>query len=215
MFEGFSPESIDFLWGIRMNNERGWFLEHKQQYVQHVYEPMKALGKQLFQPFLDSPGSELKVSRIYRDARMHHPLPYKESLWLCIRKVDAYWAEAPCLFLEITPEGVSYGFLMWRPKPAVMEAFRQELSANPRPFLELMETAEKEIGFPMQAECYKKPKDTANEALLPYFAWRQGLSWCKEVPPGEEMFGPQLYEDAAELFRKLRPVYDYFNRLSL
>ena len=28
MFEGFSPETVDFLWGIRMNNNRDWFLEH-------------------------------------------------------------------------------------------------------------------------------------------------------------------------------------------
>ena len=26
MFEGFSPETFDFLWGIRMNNNREWFL---------------------------------------------------------------------------------------------------------------------------------------------------------------------------------------------
>ncbi len=25
MFHGFSPETMDFLWGIRMNNERDWF----------------------------------------------------------------------------------------------------------------------------------------------------------------------------------------------
>lgn len=29
MFTGFTPETIDFLWGIRMNNNRDWFLEHK------------------------------------------------------------------------------------------------------------------------------------------------------------------------------------------
>ena len=31
MFEGFSPETFDFLWGIRMNNNRDWFMEHKAQ----------------------------------------------------------------------------------------------------------------------------------------------------------------------------------------
>ena len=25
MFQGFSQEAVDFLWGIRFNNERGWF----------------------------------------------------------------------------------------------------------------------------------------------------------------------------------------------
>ena len=78
MFEGFSPETIDFLWGVRMNNNREWFAQNKSQYVTKLYEPMKALGKDLFVPFLDRPGNILKVSRIYRDARLHHPDPYKE-----------------------------------------------------------------------------------------------------------------------------------------
>ena len=91
MFTGFTPETVDFLWGIRMNNNREWFLAHKQQYIDTLYEPMKALGKDLFRPFLDKPGNILKVSRIYRDARLHHPDPYKESLWICIRQdVDEF-----------------------------------------------------------------------------------------------------------------------------
>ena len=53
MFNGFTPEAIDFLWGIRMNNNREWFLEHKKDYVNHLYEPMKDLGKDLFASFLD------------------------------------------------------------------------------------------------------------------------------------------------------------------
>ena len=64
MFEGFSPETVDFLWGIRMNNNKEWFTEHKKDYVNHLYEPMKALGKDLFQYFMDRPGNVLKVSRM-------------------------------------------------------------------------------------------------------------------------------------------------------
>ena len=97
MFTGFTPETVDFLWGIRMNNNRDWFLEHKKQYTDCLYEPMKALGQAVFEPFLEKPGNILKVSRIYRDARMHPPTPYKESLWLCIRQEVQWWAENPCL----------------------------------------------------------------------------------------------------------------------
>ena len=97
MFQGYSPETVDFLWGIRLNNNREWFLENKQNYVNHLYQPTKALGQQLFQPFLERTGDLLKVSRIYRDARLHHPLPYKESLWICIRQDVDWWAENPFL----------------------------------------------------------------------------------------------------------------------
>ena len=44
MFTGFSPETIDFLWGIRLNNNREWFEAHKKQYQTTLYEPMKAAG---------------------------------------------------------------------------------------------------------------------------------------------------------------------------
>ena len=131
MFTGFTPETIDFLWGIRMNNNRDWFLEHKKQYVDTLYQPMKSLGAELFQPFLNRTGDILKVSRIYRDARLHHPQPYKESLWICIRRDVEWWAENPCLFFEIRPEGVSYGFSLWKPKSSAMEAFRRRLAAHP------------------------------------------------------------------------------------
>ena len=30
MFTGFTPETLDFLWGIRMNNNRDWFMANKR-----------------------------------------------------------------------------------------------------------------------------------------------------------------------------------------
>ena len=56
MFTGYSPETVDFLWGIRMDNNREWFLEHKKDYVKYLYEPTKAMGKELFEPFLEKSG---------------------------------------------------------------------------------------------------------------------------------------------------------------
>ena len=213
MFEGFSPETVDFLWGIRMNNNRDWFLEHKKDYVNYLYEPMKALGKDLFQPFMTRSGDLLKVSRIYRDARMHHDVPYKESLWICIRRDVEWWAENPCLYFEITPEGVSYGFVLWRPRPAAMEAFRQKISANPETFLQLIRNTEKATGLPITADTYKRPKETGNSDLAPYFAWKGNISCTVTEPVSEEMFGPALGQRAGVLLEKLIPLYDYFNQI--
>ena len=36
-FKGFSPETVDFLWGIRLNNNREWFMEHKKDYTNTLY----------------------------------------------------------------------------------------------------------------------------------------------------------------------------------
>ena len=212
MFEGFSPETIDFLWGIRMNNNRDWFLEHKKQYTAALYEPMKALGQQLFEPFLDTPGQILKVSRIYRDARLHHPLPYKESLWICIRKDGEWWAENPCLFFEIKPEGVEYGLFLWRPKTAAMEQFRKHLAERPGEFLSLLNNTRAQTGLPVTAECYKRPKPAPVPELNELFAWKGSIGCTRVEAVGENLFSPEVGQRAEALFRQLRPLYDFLNR---
>ncbi len=214
MFAGFTPETVDFLWGIRMNNNREWFLAHKDQYVETLYAPMKELGKQLFQPFADRPGNVLKVSRIYRDARLHHPDPYKESLWICIRRDVEWWAENPCLYFEIRPEGVGYGLIWWRPRVAALEDFRKAITENPKEFLSLIKKVEKAVGLPVTAELYKRPKVTDNPKLASYFAWKGQIACCVEEAPGDSMFGPELGQRALELFEKLLPLYEYLNRFA-
>ena len=215
MFEGFTPETVDFLWGIRMNNNRDWFLEHKKDYVNTLYEPMKALGKDLFEPFLDKPGNLLKVSRIYRDARLHHPLPYKESLWICIRQDVEWWAENPCLYFEIRPEGISYGFFLWRPRTATLEEYRKEWANRPQEFLQLIADTEKATGVPVTAELYKRPKEAPIPELAPYYAWRSNISCTVDEEFSAETFGPELGARVAEFLNKLIPLYDYFNRFKV
>ena len=215
MFTGFTPETMDFLWGIRMNNIRDWFTQHKGDYVRTLYEPMKELGQAVFQPFLERPGNLLKVSRIYRDARMHPPTPYKESLWLCIRRDVDWWAENPCLYFELNPEGANYGFFYWKPRTAVLEDFRRNISAKPDDFLKLIADTEAAVGQSVTAECYKRPKPTDNPALIPYFAWKGQIGCTREIAPGDRLFGSQLEEEVSGFFEALTPLYEYFNQYTL
>lgn len=48
MFTGFTDETVDFMWGIRFNNERTWFEAHKQTYLTQFYHPMCALADELY-----------------------------------------------------------------------------------------------------------------------------------------------------------------------
>lgn len=215
MFTGFTPETMDFLWGIRMNNNRDWFTQHKGDYVRTLYEPMKELGQAVFQPFLERPGNLLKVSRIYRDARMHPPTPYKESLWLCIRRDVDWWAENPCLYFELNPEGANYGFFYWKPRTSMLEEFRRNISAKPDDFLKLISDTEAAVGQPVTAECYKRPKPTDNPALIPYFAWKGQIGCTREIAPGDRLFGSQLEDEVSGFFEALTPLYEYFNQFTL
>ena len=212
MFEGYCPETVDFLWGIRMNNNREWFMDHKKDYVNHLYEPTKALGKDIAQLFLDKPGNLTKVSRIYRDARMHHPVPYKESLWICVRRDVEWWAENPCLYFEIRPEGVSYGFFYYKPRPAVMEQIRKKIAEDPKKFLKLIRNTEKATGIPISAELYKRPKEAPTEALAPFYAWKGQIGCVVDEDFSDTTFGSDLGVRVCEFLRKLIPLYEFFNQ---
>lgn len=212
MFTGFTPETFDFLWGIRMNNERDWFLAHKSQYISTLYEPMKALGAELFVPFQEKTGDLLKVSRIYRDARLHHPLPYKESLWICIRQDVQWWAQNPCLYFEIRPEGVSYGFFLWKAPSASMEAFRNRIRQEPDRFLDLVRSVEETTGVPISAVCYKRPKAAENPDLQRFFDWKEQIGCVIDEEPGDSLFTPELAVRVRKFFQDLIPLYDYFNQ---
>ena len=90
MFTGFTDATVDFMWGIRFNNERSWFEANKETYVKEFYEPMKALGSEMYEFIREKrPDYDLtvKVSRIYRDARrLFGRGPYKDHLWFSVRQ---------------------------------------------------------------------------------------------------------------------------------
>lgn len=212
-FYGFAPETFDFLWGIRLNNNREWFLEHKQQYVDYLYEPMKALGAEIYRPFSDMPGLLCKVSRIYKDMRMPQPNgPYKESLWISIRRDCAYWGDHPCLYFEIRPEAANYGFIHWKPQGVILERFRKDLVEHPNRFREIVEYCEKTTGMPFGGEEYKRRRPVDDPAI-DRFINRKQFWFERSVAPSEELFSPELAQRVAQDLKNLQPVFDYFTAL--
>ena len=142
MFQGYDQQTVDFLWGIRFNNDRSWFQEHKEQYQTHLLAPTRALGEQLYDglhAMLPHEPLILKVSRIYRDARrLHGQGPYKDHLWLCVRTGDQDWTGRPTFYFEIAPDYYSYGMGFWCAAPALMALYRQRIDADPKPLEKLV-----------------------------------------------------------------------------
>ena len=214
MFEGFSPETFDFLWGIRLNNNREWFLAHKEEYVKYLYEPLRDLGRELYEPFSRVPGLNLRVSRIYRDTRLHHDEPYKGDLWFAIRRDSDFWSEHPTLYLDVDPRGVSYGLNLWRPKPAAMAAFRRDLEEDPKRFRRILRKAELETGAKFQAAGYKRPKPCARADMDPWYNWKGDITCAVEEPVGPGIFSRELKDRAETVLKALLPALEYFQKFT-
>ena len=160
MFQGFSGATVDFMWGIRFNNEKGWFEAHKEEYLTTFQRPMKALADEVYVAFTDRhPDLDLicKVSRIYRDARrLFGRGPYKDHLWLSLTRPHEEGCAEPVFWFELGPEGYSYGMGFWQAPAVTMAKFRARMDREPKAMEKLARRFQKQDVFVLEGEDYKR-----------------------------------------------------------
>ena len=215
MFEGFSQGAIDFLWGIRFNNERTWFLAHKQEYTELVDRPLRELGKEVFAELAAAyPKQDMRlhVCRIYRDARrLHGRGPYKDHMWFVIERPHERFEGVPALFFEIAPNYFSYGCGFWDAGSGNMAKLRARIENDPAP----LEKLTRKLGrsrFTLGGEEFKRPKGDVGKLLNPWYN-RKNIFITYEDDPEGVLFTPQLKDELTEAFRFLMPFYQYLDTL--
>lgn len=210
MFQGFSREAVDFLWGLRFHNERSWFLAHKEEYLTLVDAPLRQLAAELTQAMTEEfpdLGLELKVTRIYRDARrLYGRGPYKEHLWFVLRKPGASEGAVPSFYFEIAPEYYSYGMGCYDPTPLTMAKLRARIDRDPKPLEKLARALEKQEEFVLEGPVYKRPKGDPGPLLCPWYNRKQ-ISLTSDHNCEGLLFTPELKEQVLAGFRFLIPYY--------
>ena len=212
MFQGFSQEALDFLLGIRLNNDREWFEPRKKIYTEKIFEPMKELGQEIFKPFEDNEDMVCKVGRIYRDEHFPPYLHYRDVLWIYVRYDAYYWNRTPTLYFELSPEGAEFGFRISKPEAAVMERFRAQLSEDADPFLKMAENLERDFGLTFGGDEYKRKKPCSVPEAEKFFL-KKGLSAYVKVTDRKELFSRKLREHIDRVFQALVPLNDYFHEI--
>ena len=217
MFHGFSQETVDFMWGIRFNNEKSWFELHRADYQTYFLTPMKELGAQVQSALLDrfpQSGLNLKISRIYRDARrLFGRGPYKDHLWLSLfRFGNESGGDHPVLWFELAPDGWSCGMGFWAAQAAVMEKHRARIDRDPKPLLKLQRRLAKQEEFVLEGPSYKRQKPCAESELTEWYN-KKSFSLGHEEELSEFIYTPALADRLVEGFSFLMPDYDYFSTL--
>lgn len=214
MFTGFTDETVDFMWGIRFNNERSWFEAHKEIYLKQFYQPMRELGEELYDYMREQRpdyGLICKVSRIYRDARrLHGRGPYKESLWFTIEQPGESWTDRPSFWFELMPEGWSYGMGYWVSKPVTMAKLRARIDRDPATMEALTRKLNEQTEFSLDTTDYKKLRSPApSEILEPWYRAKYFAIGHHEKLT-EELFSRDIVERLKQGYTFLLPYYDYF-----
>lgn len=216
MFTGFSDATIDFLWELRFHNERPWFLEHKQVFLDTLDRPMKALAADVTAALEKAyPDRKwyLHVARIYRDARrLHGRGPYKEHLWFTIERPHERFESVPALYFELAPNYYSYGCGYWDAGAATMAKLRARIDNDPKPLERLARRLNKSK-FVLSGEEFKRPKGDAGKLLNPWYN-RKNIAIGYDDNPEGVLFTPQLKGEVLDGFRFLMPYYQYLDTLA-
>lgn len=214
MFQGFSDATIDFMWGIRFNNQRDWFNQHKQEYLQFFYEPMKELNAELYQRMCQAFPKQSwlsKVTRIYRDARrLHGKGPYKDHLWLSLQGPVEHWTDTPVFWFELAPEEWSYGLGMYCGKASTAAKLRARMDADPRPMEQLQHKLEKQEEFILDGPEYAKQKTPSSPALTAWYQ-KKYFSLRHQEPNSALLYDHSLADRIFQGWCFLEPFYEYLS----
>ncbi len=216
MFQGFTPEAVEFLWGIKFNNSREWFLPRKEQFLALVDRPMRELGSELFDAIAAEyprQSMRLHVCRIYRDARrLFGRGPYKDHLWFTIERPRERFEGVPALYFELAPNYFSYGCGYWDASPATMSKLRRRIEVNPKPLEKIVRRLNKSR-FKLTSEAFKRPKGDVGKLLNPWYNAKNIAVGYDDDPEGV-LFTPELRDEVLAGFRELMPLYLYLDSLA-
>ncbi len=216
-FNGFNEYTNEYLIGIRFNNNREWFQEHKDMYNENVHNLTVDFANELldrmteFDPsFTDKP----RVSRANRDVRFSKDKsPYKVCKWFFFKDPLTEGSiphNAPGFFFEMSADWWRYG-LFFGDNPKVMSAFRAKINADTAGCKRAMKLAEEQKIFTLDGEDYKR---IFNKDLDPYInKWAQ-KKWIIYVRYEDyenmDFYSKKLIDTVFEGFKKIYPVYKYF-----
>lgn len=217
MFQGFYEETIQFLWELRLNNQRPW-VPGPQAGVSGLPVPPHegaggggpgqndgAVPQKRAEP---AGGPDLSDAR-----RIHSGGPYKEHLWFTLSTAVGELASAPVFYFEVMPEGYEYGMGYYCPRPSLMAAYRQQILAAPAQLERLARKLNRQSLFVLEGEEYKRPKGQVSPLLAPWFN-RKTLSLSAAYPPDDCFLTPALTDRVTEGFAWLMPYYRYLKKIA-
>jgi uncharacterized protein (TIGR02453 family) len=180
-FRGIPEEGLEFLKDLEKNNNREWFMSHKQAFEQWLLNPTRSLiasVRDILAPV--APAIRVdpfkSIHRIHRDIRFRRDKsPYNTHLAASFSEtVRSRHSEG--LYLMISAQGLASGGGAYMPSPAELRSIRQHISACGDSFRDIVEDAQLKRRFGlMRGERLKRAPQgfSASDPMLDYLQHKQ------------------------------------------
>ncbi|MEP6780912.1 MAG: DUF2461 domain-containing protein [Gemmatimonadaceae bacterium] len=228
-FKGIRPAALTFMRGLKKNNRKEWFEEHRDDYEREVKQPLLALIEDVdallaeFAPeIIGSP--KKSMFRIYRDVRFSKDKsPYKThaAAWFYHRdggsSVGSEAAHGGAgFYFHFSPEGSHVGGGIWMPPRPVLNRVRTLIAENPEGFEDIV-----------LAPAFKKKFGALEEESMltriprgfdPDHAagkWLRFQSFTAGHPiTNEQLMSPKLPQIIAKSYETMTPFVRWLNSAS-
>jgi uncharacterized protein (TIGR02453 family) len=222
-FAGFPKETVRFLAGLSMHNEKAWFDAHRGDYEEGFVAPARAFVEALaprlrkIDPDVQAePRVNGSIMRINRDIRFSKDkTPYKDHLDLWFWTGDRKGWDSSGFFFRLTPDRLMLGGGMHVFAPPALARYRAAV-LDPKRGEALAQIAAKlrKAGYEVGTEKYKKtpagaPADHARAALLRHGGLHAG--WEAKHP--RELHGAAILDVVAKHFAAVAPLHAWLRRL--
>lgn len=135
----FTPAVFEFLRELAENNDKAWWEDNKQRYIDTVREPaldfivdfgdkLAAISPHFIADTRVNGGS---LMRPYRDMRFSKGAPYKTNVGIQFRHESGKDVHAPGFYVHIEPRRNFAGAGLWHPETAVARSIRQAINDDP------------------------------------------------------------------------------------
>ncbi|MDV8146882.1 DUF2461 domain-containing protein [Arthrobacter sp. B10-11] len=204
-FHGIPAGAFAFYAELEDNNNREWWLEHKDSYASLVRDPLTALLAELEPRF--GPG---KIFRPNRDIRFSQDKsPYKTA-----QGAFASAQEGVGYYLQVSADGLLVGGGYHSHSPAQLARFRNSVDASGtgeslRQIVDNVAAA----GFAVEGEKLKTvPRGYSRDHPRAELLKHKSLSAGIELGQPDWLESPAAAQEIAALWEKLRPLVDWVGR---
>ncbi len=217
--------TLEFLDDLRRNNYKEWFHEHRARYEaarENVLENAERMveGINLFDPSLGYPDVRKLIYRINRNLRFSaDKRPYKTHFGVVLNADGERHSPLSGYYMHVEPGGmsvVSCGLYMPEEKSGSLKAIREAIDTNWEEFSGIVHAPEfrREIGDLCREDkvLTRVPRGfRADSPAAEYLKLNHFYVWVHL--PDDLVTSPEYIPEALRLFRLMKPLNDFLNRI--
>ncbi len=216
-----TPDILNFLTTIDCNNNRDWFTQHKDWYLQcHAdYERFVAewLSKvAVIDPELSNLQAKDCIWRIYRDLRFekNRLRPYKEWMGAWLAPHGGRKSDYAGYYFHLQPGQSMFAAGMWCPFPALLQNLRRDIYEN----VEEVEAFFDNPEFKQYFNDFDNAEDDLKTAPAGYPRDWEHIHWLRHKHftishhfTDEEVCQPEFVDKLLHLCELAKPLNDFLN----